>query len=30
VRAVDRALGRLGKTVPRRAVHVDVDPLTLL
>jgi primosomal protein N' (replication factor Y) len=30
VQAVDRALGRLGKTVPRRAVHVDVDPLTLL
>jgi primosomal protein N' (replication factor Y) len=30
VQAVDRALARLGHDVPRRAVHVDVDPLALL
>jgi len=30
VQAVDRGLGRLGKTVPRRSISVDVDPLSLL
>ncbi len=30
VSAVDRALDGVEKQVPRRAVHVDVDPMTLL
>jgi primosomal protein N' (replication factor Y) len=30
VQAVDRALTRVGTAVPRRAVQVDVDPLSLL
>ena len=30
VEAVDRALGTLVRDVPRRAIHVDVDPVSLL
>jgi hypothetical protein len=30
VEAVDRALTSLAREIPRRAIHVDVDPVSLL